>query len=360
MTATLAGIVPGIIDAHLHQWDPPTTPHETATMARINRAAPWLMEFLFRTVTPRRDREFIRTIEHVLRPYLPMTYAADVAPVVEAVGVPVEGVVHVQADWHGQGLLGPVEETRWLETLPFGQEGRPDLLGVVGYADPRSDNIGDVLDAHREASDRFRGIRCMGAWHPDRNVRDYVEGEGLFRSPEFLRGFVAVAERGLTFDAYVYSHQIDDVAVLAKEYPETTIVLDHYAPPVGWGGPMGGQGATPESRAAILSRWRDAISSLAQQPNVVAKHSGLAFPMLGLPTATYTRERLAETVAPLVLHTTDVFGPDRLVFGSNFPMDKALAAYADIVGALTDLLADRGDDLLRKVFRENAQRVYGL
>lgn len=358
MTSSLTGIVPGIIDAHIHQWDPPRTRHETATMARVNSVAPWLMDFLFRTVTPKRDQEYVRTTKHILKPYLPADYAADVAPVSDAVGVPVEGVVHVQADWHGDGPLGSVEETRWLETLPFGEAGRPKLIGIVAHADPRSERIGDLLDAHRAASPLFRGIRCMGAWHPDRGVRRYADREGLLRSPDFLRGFAAISERGLTFDAYVYSHQLDDVAVLAKEYPETTIVLDHYAPPVGWGGRMGDQGRTPAAREALLERWRDAISRLAEHSNVVAKHSGLAFPMLGIPTAAYTRETLAELIAPLVLHTTDAFGPDRLVFGSNFPMDKALAPYAAIVGALTDLLADRGDDLLRKVFRDNAQRVY--
>lgn len=360
MTAPLAGVVPGIVDTHVHQWDPPRTAHETATLARINRVAPGLVRLLFRTVTPRRDREFVRTPVHVLRPYLPNDLAADQAPVSGAVGVPVLGVVHVQADWHGKGPLGAVEETRWLETLAFGQDGNPPLLGIVGHADPRDAHVGRVLDAHREASARFRGVRCMAAWHPDRKVRGYADGPNLYRRTDFLRGFAAIAERGLTFDAYVYSHQLDDVAVLAAEYPETTIVLDHYAPPVGWAGPMGGQGHTADDRRRLFEEWRGSIGRLAEHRNVVAKHSGLAFPMLGMPTASYSREQLAETVAPLVVHTTDAFGVDRLLFGSNFPMDKALAPYEAVVGALTDVLADRGDDVLRAVFHDNALRTYGL
>jgi predicted TIM-barrel fold metal-dependent hydrolase len=311
-------------------------------------------------VTPRRDREYVRTVEHIMRPYLPDTYAADVAPVVEAVGVPIDGVVHVQAEWKGQGPLGAADETRWLETLPFGVDGQPALRGIIAQADPRDDRIADLLDAHAEASPRFRGIRCISPWHPDRNVRKDADGEGILQSADFLRGFAAVAERDLTFDAYIYSNQLDDVVVLAAEYPKTTIVLDHYAPLVGWGGQMGDQGRTPADRATIFDAWRDAISRLAEHPNVVAKHSGLAFPMHGLPSVPYTRESLAEIVAPLVEHTTDAFGPDRLVFGSNFPMDKALAAYPVIVGALLDLLAPRGPELLRNVFRENAERIYRL
>jgi predicted TIM-barrel fold metal-dependent hydrolase len=356
MTSSLVGAVPAIIDTHIHQWNPLVTPHPTAAMAKLNRFAPWLVDFLVAHVVPRETTEFIRTTEHVLRPYLPETFAADVAPV----EVPVEGVVHVQADWRGKGPMGPVEETRWLMSLPFGQEGLPKLLGIVGGGDPRDAHFAALLDAHRDASPVFRGVRCMGAWHADKHVHRYGDAAGLFRQPEFLRGFAALAERGLTFDAYVYSHQLDDVTVLAKEYPDTTIVLDHYAPLVGWAGPMGSQGATTAERTALFDQWHDAISRLAEHPNVVAKHSGLAFPMLGLPTATYTRESLAEIVAPLVEHTTDAFGPDRLMFGSNFPMDKALAPYHAVVGALTDLLAPRGEELLRKVFRENAQRIYTL
>jgi len=77
------------------------------------------------------------------------------------------------------------------------------------------------------------GVCVSWARHPDPGVVRFADQEGLLRSNAFLRGFATVAERGLSFDAFVYSHQLDDVATLAEEYPETPIVLDHYAPPVG-------------------------------------------------------------------------------------------------------------------------------
>lgn len=353
----LSGVIDGIVDSHVHQWDVPRTAHSQAGLARIYQRAPWLLDRIFPLVAPRADREFVRTPKNVLRPYLPQTLAADLAPVNGAVGAPVVGVIHVQADWHG---ADPVDETRWLETLPWGISGNPDLLAIVGYADPRAPDFATVLDAHRDASDRFRGIRCMGAWHPDTGVRRYAQEEGLLASADFLRGFATLAERGLTFDAYVYSHQLDDVATLAAEYPETTIVLDHYAPPVGWGGPMSRVGRTVAERERLLAQWREAISDLATHRNVVAKHSGLAFPILGLPTGTYDRRRIAETVGPLIDHTQDAFGAGRTLYGSNFPMDKSLAAYDQIVGALADVLAPRGEAVLAGVFRDNARRIYGI
>lgn len=356
--ATLAGIVPAIIDTHVHQWDPFTTPREASRLAPLHRRSPRLLGALFPLLVDKGARDLVLTPEHVATPYLPETLRDDVTGTVETVGVRVESVVHVEADWQSGD---PAEETTWLETLPFEVDGRPALAAIVGHADPRKPDIAAVLDRHLAASSRFRGIRCMATWHDDAKVKRWADGPGLLRSRHFLKSFSAVAERGLTFDAYVYSHQLDDVAALAREYPDTTIVLDHYGPPVGWLGPMGRSTGRAESeRMELLARWREGISRLAEQSNVVAKHSGLAFPMLGLKERDLTRAQLAELVAPLVDHTTDAFGEDRVLFGSNFPMDKAITSYGAIVGALTDLLAPRGEQVLRKVFGENAQRVYSL
>jgi predicted TIM-barrel fold metal-dependent hydrolase len=292
----------------------------------------------------------------VLRPYLPPDYLRDVATLHATLGLQVDAAIHVEASWHSDD---PVEETRWVAALPFGRDGAPRLAAIVGHADPRQPGFADVLDRHLAASDRFRGIRCMGAWHPDSKVRDWSDGEGVLRSPEFLRGFAALAERGLTFDAYVFSQQLADVAVLARQHPDTTIVLDHYAPLVGWLGPMGRTtGRSDAERAELLARWREDITALAEHPNVVAKHSGLAFPPLGFGRPGIDRAGLARNLRPLVEHVTDAFGEDRVMFGSNFPMDKAVTSYETIVGALLDILAPRGDALLAKVFRENAERVY--
>lgn len=356
---TLDGVVPAIVDTHIHQWDPLRTPRPTRPLARLYKLAPRVMTAAMPRLLPQGLREGFRTPEILGRPYLPADYALDIAGVPGAVGVPVESVVHVQAGWDTKDPLGHADETRWVGALPWGSEGCPGLTAIVGYADPRHPRFADLLDAHVEASPRFRGIRCMGAWHTDKGVFRWADQEGLLRSRDFLTGFAALAARKLTFDAYVYSGQLADVGVLAAEFPDTTIVLDHFAPPVGWLGPMGQTlGRTQADRDESLAQWRDGIDALAAHPNVVAKLSGLALPVLGMPTARWDRTQAAESVAPLVDHTTAAFGPDRLMWGSNFPIDRAIVAYPDVIGALVDLLAPRGPDLLRKVFRDNGLRVY--
>ncbi|WP_183093735.1 amidohydrolase family protein [Nocardioides stalactiti] len=355
---SLSGVVPHIIDTHIHQWDPFTTPREASRVAPLYKRAPRLLERMKPLLLDQGARELIHTAAHVARPYLPEDYGTDVAGTVAAVGVPVKAAVHVECGWHREDQS---EETAWLDGLPFGQGTAPELVAIVANADPRRPDFPQVLDAHARASTRFRGIRSMGAWHPDKGVKSWTDGEGVLRSTAFLNGFRALAERGLTFDAFVFSQQLNDVALLAKEYPETTIVLDHYAPPLGLLGPLGKTlGRSDAQRADLLAKWQDDIAKLADHHNVIAKHSGLAFPVLGYSVGRIDRARLAERVAPLVDHTTRVFGEDRLMFGSNYPMDKPVADYGTIVGALTDLLAPGGPDLLRKVFHDNAQRAYRL
>lgn len=276
MTQALAGVVPSIIDTHIHQWDPFTTPREASRLAPLYRRAPRLLERLAPVILDKGTWEMVRTVQHAGQPYLPSDYAADVAATVGAVGVLVEAAVHVQCGWHAPDQS---EETAWLDGLPFGTDGNPALAAIVGNADPRDPDFEATLDAHAKASDRFRGIRFMTTWHPDKGVLNWIDEEGVMTSPSFLRGFAALAKQDLTYDAYVYSHQLSEVVVLAKEYPDTTIVLDHFAPPVGLLGPMGkSTGRTTTDRAQLLARWKDDLAALADCTNVVAKHSGLAFP----------------------------------------------------------------------------------
>ncbi|WP_373289966.1 amidohydrolase family protein [Longimycelium tulufanense] len=326
--------------------------------------APHLVEKLFSTLATQRDRELILTPKHVAQPYLTEQYAADAEGVAAAAGAPVTSIVHVEAGWQGKGPLAAADETRWLTSLPFGRNGLPNLAAIVAQADPRKPECGTLLDAHLAVTPKVRSVRLNAAWHPDRKVKSWFNAPGLLTSRDFLAGFSALVERGLSFEATVYSNQLGDVARLAGEYPEATIVLTHCGTPIGLFGPMGSRtGWTVAQRAGIASEWRDHIWALAEHPNVVVKCSGFAFPQLG-----YGHESegniggpkiLQELWRPLIDHVTDAFGADRLMFGSNYPMDKPNATVPTLAGMLVDVLGPRGDDVLRKVFRNNALRVYG-
>jgi len=345
-----------VIDPHIHQWDPFSSPREVSTVARALRPVRRIPRWLART-QPRADREFIGHPQFVLKPYLPPDYRAD------ADHLPVSSVVHIEASWRTRRPIDAVDETRWVTALAWGRDGAPTLGGIVVKADARWPDVAEVLDAHLAVSQRVRGVRLSVVNHPDPGVRDFVDRPHVLSDPDFLRGFAAIAERGLSFEVWIYSHQLPDALVLATEYPETTFVLDHYATPVGIFGPRGRQTARTEGqRAEILGRWRDGIAALAAQPNVVAKHSGLGMPVLGgFPKRQITEASVSQVVdrcAPLIRHLHDCFGAERTMWASNFPIDKPVHTIPASLAVITDVLGDAADlDLL---VRDVARRTYRL
>ncbi|CAM4081329.1 amidohydrolase [Mycobacterium basiliense] len=240
---------PTTVDAHIHQWDPFTTPRVVSAAAKMVRRVPALLPALLR-MFPRSTREFIGDPRYVLNPYLPVDYLGDAS----AVGV--HSVVHMEAGWRSKDPLGAAAETCGVDALPFGVGNTPNLGAIVVHADPTGPRIAEVLDAHLQASPLMRGVRCMGAHSDDAGVMNWTQSAHLYSNAKFLHGFAAVAERGLSFDLWVYGHQLPDAITLAREYPDTTFVLDHYGTPVGALGPAGKHtGRTPAARSAILNRW---------------------------------------------------------------------------------------------------------
>jgi predicted TIM-barrel fold metal-dependent hydrolase len=347
----------GIVDPHIHQWDPLTTPRTVSREARLVRPISRVPRWAAR-LQPRARGQFIGDPHHVLKPYLPADYRAD------AGRVPVAAVVHIESEtWATAAHRQLVDETRWVAGLPWGSDGAPALAGMVVNVDPRWPDAAEILDEHLAASDLVRGVRYPAAHHPDRGVMDFTSEPHLLADPDFVRGFAAVAERGLSFDLWIYNEQLPDAVILAKEYPETTFVLDHYATPVGIFGPRGrSTGRTASERAELLTRWRDDVSALAALPNVVAKHSGLGMPVLGglpkTPVSAASAGELAERNAPLIRHLQDAFGADRTMWASNFPIDKPGQTIPASVAVLTDVLGADAD--LSLLMRDVARRIYRL
>lgn len=344
--------ISSIVDPHIHQWDPFTTPRHSSTRARLLRPLPRIPRALGR-LAPRADREFVGHPHHVMKPYLPRDYHRDAAT------LPVDTVVHVEAAWLGQQPMSSVDETRWVAALPFSQDG-PDLGAVVVHADPRWPNVREVLDAHLAASPLVRGVRHSLAHHHG-DVRSFEHDEAVVASPAFVDGFAAVAERGLSCELWVYSHQLPLLHTLLAAYPETTFVLDHYATPVGLFGPRGGTGS-PSQRRELLARWYDDLAAVADHPNLVAKHSGLGMPVLGgVPRRQVGVASLAEhtdRAAPLVRHLHDSFGADRTMWASNYPMDKPGLSIAATAQILLDVLGSDARPL--DLFHGVATRTYRL
>ncbi|MFE9790018.1 amidohydrolase family protein [Nocardia salmonicida] len=355
MNATISG-QRHVIDPHIHQWDPFTTPRHATTMARLTRPIPRIPA-LAAHLASRADREFLGDPHHALKPYLPNTYLCDTGE------VSVSSVVHVEAAWVGADPLASVDETRWVAALPFGRGGAPALGAIVVHTDPRWPNADAILDAHLAASPLVRGVRQSAAHHPDRGVRDFADTPDLLSDPLFLDGFAAIAERGLTFELWLYAHQLPTAQRLVRSYPETVFVLDHYATPVGLFGPRGYHtGRTGWEPAEMLARWRDDLAELAEYPNVVAKHSGLGMPLLGgVPRHPYgitTAAELTDRAAPLIQHLHDCFGTNRTMWASNYPMDKPGITIPASAHLLLEVLGSDADP--QQLFHDIAARTYRI
>ena len=229
----------------------------------------------------------------------------------------------------GPESLRPVGETEFVNGIAAmsasGIYGKTRVAaGIVGTAQLRLGGaVGAVLDAQIAAGGgRFRGIRLGAAWDADPAVPNHRTGppQHMLLHDDFRAGFGQLARRRLTFEAWCYHPQIPDVTALARAFPDTTIILDHFGGPLGIG-PYAGR------RARVYDAWRPAISELATCPNVVAKLGGINMEMNGFGWHERPRppssQELMEATRRYYELTIEKFGADRCMFESNFPVDAA-------------------------------------
>jgi predicted TIM-barrel fold metal-dependent hydrolase len=232
--------------------------------------------------------------------------------------------------------------------------------GIVGFADlSRGSAVGQVLDAHLAASSRFRGIRHASGWDPSEDVRNSHTNPppGLLLDETFRQGFGELAKRGLSFDAWLYHPQIAELTDLARAFPDTTIILDHFGGPLGIG-PYAGK------REEIFPEWRTAVTELAQCEKVFAKLGGLVMPINGigfhkrdLPASS---DEIVAATGPYHRHAIEVFGASRCMFESNFPVDKQSCSYHVLWNAFKKLAADASESEKDELFHDTAVRAYRL
>jgi L-fuconolactonase len=233
--------------------------------------------------------------------------------------------------------------------------------GIVGRADLRlGDAVRPVLEAHlRAGGDRFRGIRHIATWDPDPALLNpaYQPAEGMLDSPAFRAGFAQLAELGLSFDAWVYFHQIPRLVALARAFPQVPIVLDHCGGVLGIGRYAG-------KRDEVFATWSAKLKELAGRPNVMVKLGGLGMRLPGFGFETRPRApsslELAEAWRPWMEYCIEVFGAARCMFESNFPVDKGGYAYAVGWNAMKRIVASASAEEKADLFWRSAARFYRL
>ncbi len=262
--------------------------------------------------------------------------------------------------------LRPVGETEFVNGIAAmsasgGYGSTRVAAGIVGFADLcLGSAVREVLQAHIDAArGRFRGIRHAAGWHASELIRNSHSNpsEHLLRDARFRAGFAQLAPLGLSFDAWLFHPQLAELTELARAFPDTIIVLDHFGGPLGIG-PYDGQAD------AVFADWRRDIDALSQCPNVVAKLGGLAMPINGFGWHKHEprpgSQLLADATRRYVLHTIERFGPERCMFESNFPVDKVSCSYLVLWNSFKRLAAGFSPTETAALFHDTAVRVYRL
>ncbi|MDG6105750.1 amidohydrolase family protein [Dactylosporangium aurantiacum] len=211
--------------------------------------------------------------------------------------------------------------------------GTSDLIGgVVGWVDLMAGDVAERVARLRAGpgGDRLAGIRHL------------VQGESdpaFLDRPDLRRGVAAVGAAGLVFDLVIRRHQLPAAARLARDLPEVRFVLDHLGKP-----------STPCSRDG---GWARDLRTFARLPNTTAKLSGLA---TEADWSTWTPQDLR----PAVDHAIEVFGPSRLMFGSDWPVCLLATSYQRWIDVLGELLDPLGEADQAMIWHRTARRVYRL
>ena len=245
---------------------------------------------------------------------------SDLAPLLEDNGVTATVVVQAREDLDETiSLLALAGTTPW-------------VAGVVGWVDLTSPDVAETITRVRDGDhgDRLVGIRHL--------VHDEPDPEWLLRD-EVLGGLGVVAEAGLVYDLLVRARELPTATEVARRLPGLRLVLDHLA--------------KPSISTQQIQPWASAIGEIAGLPNVTCKVSGM------VTEADWTAWRPAD-LAPYIGTALELFGADRLMWGSDWPVCTQAASYSEVYDATTTILSDLVGDELEWILGGCAAATYGL
>ncbi|GKX32724.1 MAG: amidohydrolase [Rhizobiaceae bacterium MnEN-MB40S] len=289
-----------IIDSHFHIWR--------------QQDLPWL-------IGPMVPRIF-GPYDPIRRDYPIEEFLADQ----EASGI--EKAVYVQTNWAKEDFE---KETAWVQETAD-RTGWPHA--IVGYADMTVDDVRPQIDRLAKYP-LLRGVRMQLHWHENPNYRFAVSATQVLE-PNVRKNVAFLKDYGLSFDLQLFPAQMADGAMLVEENPDVDFILTHV-------------GMLTDTEPATVAAWEEGLRRLAAHPNVFAKLSGLG---------TFIHRNDPELIDFIVSRAVDIFGGDRLMFGSNFPIEKLWTDHKTMVDSYR-LAADKLDENAKSsILHDTAARVY--
>lgn len=289
-----------VIDSHFHIWR--------------QKDQPWL-------VGPMVPRIF-GPYEPIRRDYPIEEFLADQA------GSGVEKAVYVQTNWAKDDFE---KEVAWLHETA-GRTGWPHA--VVGYADMTVEDVRPQLERLKKYP-LLRGVRMQLHWHETPAFR-FAKSPDQVIDPVVRRNVARLKDYGLSFDLQLFPAQMKDGLQLVGENPETAFVLTH-------------AGMLTDLSNDTVEEWKEGLRTLGGAPNLYAKLSGLG---------TFVHRNDAEVIGTVVDGAIEILGSERLMFGSNFPIEKLWTSHAALIAAHRAAVAKHGADAEADIFRRTADRIY--
>jgi predicted TIM-barrel fold metal-dependent hydrolase len=262
--------------------------------------------------------------EAVRRDYPIDEFRADIA------GCDIVKSIYVQTNWPaGQSY----DEAKWVQSV-IDSNGWPHAN--VAHADLADPNVGALIK-QLAALPATRGIRQQIHWHENPQYR-FAPHARVMNDPDWRRGLAHLAEYGLLFEIQLFSGQMADGAALAKAFPQQVFVLEH-------------AGMLEDMSAQGWARWRDGMRALAECPNTFVKLSGLG---------TFVHACREDVMGPIISQTVAIFGADRCLYGSNFPIEKLWTDYATLYRTFRKAIAHLRDDEQASILYGTAARLYRI
>jgi predicted TIM-barrel fold metal-dependent hydrolase len=336
-----------------------------------------------RTQRFREDWLALATTEPVIEPELPIIdthihlwhhatgyryFVEEFAKDIGGCGHNIEAAIYVECNSmyraSGPSHLRPVGETEFAAgQAAIAASGKYTstkiAAGIVGYADMMlGDQLDELLDAHIDAANgRFRGIRQRAKWDADPVVKGAVSAEkpGLYLEPEFHRGLKKLAARDLLFEASIYHPQLPDVTEMARQVPDARIVMIHSGSPVGHSSYAGRE-------KEVRDVWLSGMKDLAKCQNTYVKMGGIVMTLaafdFGKASKPIASEDLAKLWRPYIEPCVELFGPERCMVSSNFPVDKVAFPYGTCWNMFKHIFADYSDAEKQALFSKSASQIY--
>ena len=294
-----------IVDAHHHFWDLSLGKHPWLC------CEPWIqMRY--------GDYSAIRC------DYMPQDYFRD------AQGFHVVKTVYVETEWDPDDPLGEVD---WIMGV-MQAHGYPNAVVAQAWLD--AENVAEVLAAHA-ASGVVRSVRHKpNVTHSPHMPSPYPRGS--MSETRWRDGYAQLARHGLCFDLQAVHWHLPEAACLARDFPDTTIIINHTGLPA------------DRSESGLLA-WRRSLECIAEEPNVAIKISDIGMPGMAWTVSANRR---------LILDTIGIFGADRCMFASNYPVARMGGSYQEIFRGFMTITAGLPEPDRRKLFHDNAVRYYRL